>query len=349
MEPADPLNLDTAQYDGAVITGAACAFCQQPTTDFYYQVGGRVACKHCQLKIAAELARTPHFWRAAGLGVLAAAAGAGIWYAVIALTGYELGLIAIAVGLLVGGAVKVGSGRVGGLSVQLLAVFLTYTAIVSSYAPLMLAEFKKAALAEDQKGGVTVERAGDSSVTIAGGTAAGAVEARAFLAALAAALTSWTTDSVVGDDQERVLDAAFVTLQELLAVNATPRFDFGDSVVSYAGAPLSEVGAWPWTSRLAGAGYPALSFQASVTRLDLLRLLDDVRQNPAEVETAGAMQFTFALALLVALLYLSPILAGVQNAIGILIIGFALWEAWRINRRPKVEITGPFEVGPAAR
>ncbi len=57
----------------------------------------------------------------------------------LALTGYEFGLIAIVVGFLVGAAVRKGDGR-GGWKYQALAMFLTYTSIVSSYVPLIIRE-----------------------------------------------------------------------------------------------------------------------------------------------------------------------------------------------------------------
>jgi hypothetical protein len=41
----------------------------------------------------------------------------------------------------------------------------------------------------------------------------------------------------------------------------------------------------------------------------------------------------------------APFLAGAQNAIGLLIIGFALWEAWKLNRRRRLAITGPYQLG----
>ena len=69
--------------------------------------------------------------------------GCGIWYAVRALTGYEVGLIAIIVGLLVGGAVRKGSKRRGGRLYQTLAVLLTYASIVSTYVPDIVGELKK--------------------------------------------------------------------------------------------------------------------------------------------------------------------------------------------------------------
>lgn len=42
----------------------------------------------------------------------------------------------------------------------------------------------------------------------------------------------------------------------------------------------------------------------------------------------------------------APFLAGAQNIIGILIIGFALYEAWKLNK--KVTLTGPFRLAPPA-
>jgi hypothetical protein len=39
---------------------------------------------------------------------------------------------------------------------------------------------------------------------------------------------------------------------------------------------------------------------------------------------------------------------GIQNIIGWLIIGFALFEAWKINRRVEVEVTGPFTLPSSA-
>src|SRR2546430_6888518 len=75
------------------------------------------------------------FAKAVGLGLLAAAAGAGIYYAVAAATGSEYAIVAIVVGLLVGTAVRKGSNRRGGWRYQALAMSLTYSAIVVTYIP----------------------------------------------------------------------------------------------------------------------------------------------------------------------------------------------------------------------
>ena len=44
------------------------------------------------------------------------------------------------------------------------------------------------------------------------------------------------------------------------------------------------------------------------------------------------------------LAYMLPFLMGFENAIGILIIGFALWQAFRMNTRSKIELQGPFRL-----
>ena len=63
-------------------------------------------------------------------------------------------------------------------------------------------------------------------------------------------------------------------------------------------------------------------------------------------------QLTMGLALLIVVFKVSlvvPFLGGSKNAIGLLIIGFALWEAWKFNARRPLPITGPYYVGPPGR
>src|SRR2546430_16776483 len=75
------------------------------------------------------------FAKALGLGLLAAAAGAGIYYAVAAATGSEYAIVAIVVGLLVGTAVRKGSNRRGGWGHQAPAMALTHSAIAVTHIP----------------------------------------------------------------------------------------------------------------------------------------------------------------------------------------------------------------------
>lgn len=76
------------------------------------------------------------FWRALLLGGLAGAAGTLVWSLIIYTTGYELGIIAIFLGVGVGLAVRKGARGRGGWKYQALAMALTYLSITTSYVPM---------------------------------------------------------------------------------------------------------------------------------------------------------------------------------------------------------------------
>src|SRR2546425_1113490 len=48
---------------------------------------------------------------------------------------------------------------------------------------------------------------------------------------------------------------------------------------------------------------------------------------------------------LAALAYAAPIMIGISNPLHLLIAGFALYEAWKLNRGVAIRITGPYQVG----
>ena len=60
--------------------------------------------------------------------------------------------------------------------------------------------------------------------------------------------------------------------------------------------------------------------------------------------TAGGL--AIAIAIIVGFLLALPIIAGFSQPIGLLIVGFALWEAFKMNRKLDVVITGPHNIGP---
>lgn len=73
-----------------------------------------------------------------------AALGGCILYATVSIvTGLEIGLIAIVVGVMVGKAIRHASHGRGGRPQQILAVVLTYFAITTSYIPVLLYHFAK--------------------------------------------------------------------------------------------------------------------------------------------------------------------------------------------------------------
>ncbi len=84
-----------------------------------------------------ETAPLPHgSWPAAiAWGSAGAAAGALLHRAVAAILGYELGLVALAIGILVGKGVRRGAGALHSRGLVALAVALTYLAIVAGYVP----------------------------------------------------------------------------------------------------------------------------------------------------------------------------------------------------------------------
>jgi len=61
------------------------------------------------------------------------------------------------------------------------------------------------------------------------------------------------------------------------------------------------------------------------------------------VESSGYMEYAW-IASVILLAYMLPFMMGFENAIGILIIGFALWQAFRMNARAKIELQGPFRL-----
>ena len=134
-----------------------CAACQQTISDAYFDVNGATVCAVCHGEIARH-AETPRgagvLVRALVFGLLAAIAGATLYYAVIAITNFEIGIVAIAIGYMVGFAVRKGAGG-GGRRFQVIALVLTYWAVGLAYMPLA---FRDAATARRQQ--QQAERAG---------------------------------------------------------------------------------------------------------------------------------------------------------------------------------------------
>ena len=228
------LDFERAELEGEASRGT-CSSCGVPLAGAYFTAGGSVLCERCRyaLQEAHESGGgLRRFTRAAVYGLVAGSAGALLWGVVTEVTGYEIGLVAIAVGWVVGSSIKAATSGRGGVAYQLMAVGITYLAIVSTYIPTILETM-------------------DAEPTASS-------EARAD-----------------GDGSAR----------------STP-----------SDSPPGDVGA------LEG---PAL----------------------------------YLAALIVAMMV--PVWGGLENLIGILIIGFALWQAWVINRRTEIAFEGPFELGSA--
>jgi hypothetical protein len=158
MSQDDEMNFERADYnfresDGAFSqnprsgsANAACSVCQSPVFDAYFTRNGDLVCTRCEAPVRAvgpSGSAVTRFSGAGAIGIVAAAIASALWMLVTELTGYEIGLMAIAVGWIIGVAVNTGSRGVGGLPYQLLAVFLSYSAIVATYVPMLARQFQQ--------------------------------------------------------------------------------------------------------------------------------------------------------------------------------------------------------------
>ena len=160
--------------------GVVCKACNAPIQGAYFHVNSTVTCEKCKDTVVAAVS-TPRgpkpLARSAGLGLVAAIAGAAIYYGVIALLDLEIGFIAILIGYMVGRAVRMGAGGRGGRRFQILAIVLTYWSVGLAYTPFFLKGLRKHEGASPSVSASDSSRAvaPDSSVAIApassGGTA----------------------------------------------------------------------------------------------------------------------------------------------------------------------------------
>ena len=227
------LQFDRAEGAGGPAAEPQCAVCGQPIRDTYYEVNGRVVCARCRHQVEQQQAAgtsAGRFGKALVLGLAAAAAGTALYYAVLAISGYELSLIAIAVGWLVGTAVKKGSSGRGGWRYQALAMFLTYTSIVSSYVPLIIKEFSK----QDQA--IVADESGDAKQDGKDTASAAAVTATVAPA----------TDTTAADDAEALQVSPVVAIA--LAIGFVYALPFLAGLENILGLVIIAIGLYTaWT------------------------------------------------------------------------------------------------------
>ena len=116
-----------------------CAACKQLISGEHYQVQNHVICGSCAAKIRAgqQSPKTVPLLRPILYGIGAAVAGS-ILYAIPLAMGFQIGIVALLVGWMVGKAIRYGSYGVGGRPQQILALALTYFAISTSFIPATL-------------------------------------------------------------------------------------------------------------------------------------------------------------------------------------------------------------------
>jgi hypothetical protein len=134
--PGDSLQFDRAEYAGAALK---CAVFGGSIQDQFYQANGQNICPACREKVSLVGVPDPlAFGRATGAGLAAGVGGFLLYWLLLHLFGLQIGLVAIAVGWMVGSAVRWGSRGTGGPPFQILAVAITYLSICSSYVERLL-------------------------------------------------------------------------------------------------------------------------------------------------------------------------------------------------------------------
>ena len=127
----------TAEYKSA--SGPdRCKSCQQELSGAYFRINGLLACEKCTRQLQAQTPKDTHAAYVRGIlfGVGGALAGLILYSAFGIATGISLGYVALAVGWLVGTAIKKGSNGIGGRRYQIAAVALTYAAVSLSAIPV---------------------------------------------------------------------------------------------------------------------------------------------------------------------------------------------------------------------
>src|ERR1700722_19032193 len=133
-----------AEYSGG--TGnPTCKSCGQPISGAHYQVNGAVTCSNCAEQVKDQIPKDSHtaFVRGVLLGIGGAVLGLVLYVAVALTTGLIIGFVSLAVGYIVGKAVVMGSGGLGGRRYQVAAVLLTYIAVSLAAVPMAISHMKQ--------------------------------------------------------------------------------------------------------------------------------------------------------------------------------------------------------------
>jgi hypothetical protein len=122
-----------------------CKTCNQPIVGQYYRVNGALTCAGCALQAERQLPKDSHaaYLRGILFGIGGALLGLIIYSAFGIMTGLVIGYISLAVGYIVGKAIKLGSGGMGGRRYQIAAAVLTYAAVSMAAIPIAISQSSK--------------------------------------------------------------------------------------------------------------------------------------------------------------------------------------------------------------
>src|SRR5260370_19276466 len=134
----------TAEYSGKS-NETKCKACGNLINGAYYQVNGARICSTCAQQIKDKIPKDSHtaFGRGVLFGIGGAILGLGIYVGFALATGWMIGYISLAVGYIVGKAIVMGSGGLGGRRYQIAAVLLTYIAVSLAAVPIAISQHMK--------------------------------------------------------------------------------------------------------------------------------------------------------------------------------------------------------------
>lgn len=132
----------TAEYAGS---GDTCKSCKQAISGAYYRINGALACQLCTDQLKNQIPKDSHaaFVRALLFGIGAAIAGLILYAAFGIITGIVIGYVSLAVGWMIGKAMRAGSNGVGGRRYQIAAAALTYAAVSMAAIPIYFSQMSK--------------------------------------------------------------------------------------------------------------------------------------------------------------------------------------------------------------
>lgn len=145
MSDTPALSFTKASFDGDPPPPDSCAFCHQEIAGPYYRVNNHLACASCAQRAESLVPPDSHtaFSRAVFFGVIAAVVGCAVYATVEITTGFRFSLVAIAVGYIVGWAMKKGSRGLGGRRYQIAGALLTYAAVACAFVPVAIHELRE--------------------------------------------------------------------------------------------------------------------------------------------------------------------------------------------------------------
>jgi len=127
-----------------------CKSCETTLTSRYFRINGAPACENCAERLKQQVPKDSHqaFVRRIVFGLGGAFLGLILYAAFGILTGLVIGYVSLAVGYIVGKAIKMGSGGMGGRRYQIAAALLTYSAVSIAAIPIFISQIVKDKKAE---------------------------------------------------------------------------------------------------------------------------------------------------------------------------------------------------------